>query len=132
MARPLLACFLAASAAIGSLLSGVRWLEFLLPGGLPLGNLLAVVALVAPAGAAVVLSAPASGARTFAWVAAGLAAAWLPASAILAGNLALNFRGEGWDAWLAMSAAIALATLVALASAAAQHVLPRLRGRGGD
>jgi hypothetical protein len=103
-----------AAIALLSLVFGASYLETMLPGGLPVGNALTAIGLCAAAGAAIGLSAP----RTAVWrlsVASLIgAAAWLPVSVALAGNLNLNFRGGHGDAWLALSIAIAVMVLSAL------------------
>ncbi len=114
--RPLMvACLLAlAAAALAAVLSGGDYLERLLPGGLPLGNALVALGLVAAASAAWVLAPR----RT--WVAAAsgivllLAAAWLPVSIALAGNLALNFSDDRGSTWWVFSLGLLLAILGSL------------------
>jgi hypothetical protein len=118
-----------AAFAATSLVLGASYLGATLPGGLPLGNLLTAAGLISLAFAAVVLSAPATGARTFATLATTLTAIWLPASVILAGNLALNFQGSAGSIWAAMSAVTLLVALVALVWATGQRLLRRLRRR---
>ncbi|GAA4861028.1 hypothetical protein GCM10023332_11330 [Luteimonas vadosa] len=97
-----------------SLVSGAPYLEAMLPGGLPLGNALAAVALCAIAGAAFSLSARGTMLRAVSGVSLLLTATWLPLSAGLAGNLALNFgngRGSAWVGWTLLVAALAVGTL---------------------
>lgn len=99
--------------------------ELNLPGGLPLGNLLVALALAAWPAAARLLSPPRSAARRFAGFALVLAMAWLPVSAALAGNLALNFSGDRGTAWLAFTLVVAFAAVVSLA----WSVVKRLKTR---
>lgn len=95
--------------------------EHELPGGLPLGNLLVALATAAWPAAAWLLATPGSAARRFAGFALVLALAWLPASAALAGNLALNFAGERGTAWMAFSLAVFCAAVVSVAWSVFQH-----------
>jgi hypothetical protein len=118
-----------ACASIGSLVAGAGYVEWTLPGGVPVGNVLAALGLCAPAGAAWMVSPPASWARRFASIALGAAIAWLPVSVVLAGNLALNFSGGRGTLWLAMSAGVGLVVLVALAWAAVACVVAFIRRR---
>ncbi len=97
-----------ALAALVVLFSGAGWLESTLPGGLPAGNVLAALALCAPAAAAALIARYGSLARRLAVAALVLALAWMPASLLLAGNPELNFGGRRGGAWLALSLALAV------------------------
>lgn len=101
--------------AIYSLVSGAPYLETPLPGGLPIGNVIAAVAFIAPAGAALALSRPGTWLRRFAATSFLVALAWLPMSIVLAGNLELNFNGSGGFIWMNFTLAIALAAFGVLA-----------------
>lgn len=127
MGAPVL--LLAAASAMLALLGGAGWLDAVLPGGLPLGNVLAWLVPVGIAGAAVVLAKPASCARRFATVALAGAVAWLPVSVALAGNLTLNFEGWRGTAWLGFSLVVAACASAALLWATAAVALARLRGK---
>ena len=116
-----------AAFAVLSLVSGAAYLETRLPGGLPFGNALTAIGLCAMAGAAVSLS-PRRTARRVVSVASLMgAAAWLPVSIAMAGNLTLNFHGGRGDSWLAFSAAVAAAVLCALGWALVASVIARYR-----
>ena len=111
----IVALLLAAAAfAVLSLVSGASYLGVVLPGGLPLGNLLAAVPLCAIAGAAVRLSPASTAARYASLVSLAASVAWLPVSIALAGNLALNFSGSRGSAWLAFSIAVAVVAVCVL------------------
>ena len=112
-------------ASMVALVSGGAFLELALPGGLPIGNALAAVALCAPAAAAVALSRPATVLRLFSLASLSVACAWLPVSIGLAGNLALNFSGARGQAWIWMSVAAISCALVALAWALADRFFDR-------
>jgi hypothetical protein len=101
--------------SVASLVSGAGYLETVLPGGLPAGNAIAALGLVSGAGVPVLLSVTTSVLRTVAVVVLGTAAAWLPVSIALAGNLALNFDGWRGSTWLAFSLVVHLAVLCTLA-----------------
>lgn len=103
--------------------------EARLPGGLPLGTLLAAVALVA--GAAVPLAASRPG-TVLRWVGAaglGAAAAWLPLGIVLSGNAALNFVDDAADSALFWTLTRWLAGLI-LATMGWAGVTAALRRRG--
>lgn len=106
--------------------AGLPWVEGSAVGTLPNGNLLAAIALLAWPAAACLIAPADSGARRFALVALALALAWLPVSAMLAGNLALNFSGQRGSLWLGFTAFVMLLGLAALLAS----MLQRLR-RGG-
>ena len=133
MTRPALVAALLlaiAAACILSLVFGAYYLEIPLPGGLPIGNALCAIGPCAAAGSAVVLS-PRRTARRLVSVASLLgAAAWLPVSIALAGNLALNFQDGRGEVWLAFSAAVAALVFFALGWALVAALLAR-RGRAG-
>lgn len=124
VALPLLAL---AGLSIGVLASGTDLAERLLPGGLPLGNLLMATALGALSGAAWALSPRGSARRWFAGVSLSASLLWLPASALLAGNLALNLSGARGTIWLVGSVVVLLAALAALFWALAGCVFDRRR-----
>ena len=119
-----------AAACILSLVSGASYLEIPLPGGLPIGNALCAIGLCAAAGSAVMLS-PRGTARRFVSVISLLAAAaWLPVSIALAGNLALNFHAGRGDVWLAFSAVVAALVFFALGWVLVAALLARRRRAG--
>ncbi|WP_149193984.1 hypothetical protein [Luteimonas suaedae] len=105
--------------SIGTLVSGTSYSEWLLPGGLPLGNALAAAGLCFLAGAAFLLSPPSSIRRRVCRAALVSAILWLPVSIALAGNLELNFSGSRGTAWLVASSVTAIAVLSSLLWAAA-------------
>jgi hypothetical protein len=123
--RPRFALFLfvVAGCCIGTLAVGAASTEWLLPGGLPLGNLLAATGLCALAGAALASCPPGSIRRRVAWLALCGSALWLPASVALAGNLALDFSGARGTLWWMATAALALAALLCLAWSVAAFLL---------
>ena len=116
-----------AAFALLSLVSGAPYLETMLPGGLPIGNALTAIGLCAAAGSAVGLSARRTALRLVSVASLVGAAAWLPASIVIAGNLTLNFDGDRGVAWLALSLAIVAAVLGTLAWALVASFLARQR-----
>lgn len=90
----------------------------------------AAVGLCAAAGAAVVLSARGTALRavSLAWLIA--AAAWLPISISLAGNLALNFGGGRGFAWIVFTLAVVAGVLGSLAWALVSALLAMRRRAG--
>jgi hypothetical protein len=101
--------------ALAALVSGRDWLTHDLPGGLPLGNLLAASILCAPALVGWLAARPRTRQRLWATMTLVAALAWLPVSMLLAGNVALNFSGERGAAWLGFSAVVVIAVGVSLA-----------------
>lgn len=118
---------LLAGLSAGALLAGPDLAEQRLPGGLPLGNVLMAIALCGFSGGALLLSPSGSARRRFAAVALAASALWLPASALLAGNLALNLSGARGTVWLAGSVVVIVAALAALGWALAGCAAGRFR-----
>ena len=116
--------------AVLSLMSGASYLETSLPGGLPFGNALAALCLCAIAGASVTLSARGTALRSMSLVSLTAAAAWLPASIALAGNLALNFGGGRGLAWSVLSLGIGSLVLLSLVWALAATAVASLKLAG--
>lgn len=127
MKRLALPLLVLAGLCIGALVSGSGLAERSLPGGLPLGNLLMATALGALSGAAWVLTPPASARRWFASVSLASSLLWLPASALLAGNLTLNLSGARGTVWLAGSVVVIVAALASLGCALAGCAAGRFR-----
>jgi len=117
-----------AAVALAALLSGADWLAATLPGALPVGNVVAAIALCAPAGAAFALGRRGSLQRRVARVVLAASLAWLPLSLLLAGNPQLNFGGTRGTAWLLLTLSLAACVAVAMAWALASALL-RLRRR---
>lgn len=99
-----------------------------LPGGLPVGNLLASITFAAWPAAAVLIARTGSLARRFAIAALALALGWLPASLLLAGNLALNFEGTRGTLWMALTVLTLAAGAAALACSAIHRLTAYWRG----
>jgi hypothetical protein len=115
MPKPIVLLLLAiAGFSIGGLVFGASYSEWMLPGGLPFGNLLAATGLCSLAGLAFSLAPPASMRRRVSRLALFAAILWLPLSIVLAGNLALNFSGVRGTIWFALSSATAITAFGAL------------------
>ncbi len=115
MKAMIVAMLLAVAAfAVLCLVSGSAWLEVMLPGGLPLGNVLSALGPCAIAGAGLALSAPRTVLRAVSVAVLVAAVAWLPVSVALAGNLALNFDGWRGTVWFVYSAVVVVAALCVL------------------
>jgi hypothetical protein len=106
-----LVLFAIAAIFIGVLISGARYSEWVLPGGLPLGNALAAICLCSLPGSAFYLSPVGSVRRRISQVVFSVTLFWLPISLVLAGNLQLNFSGYRGTAWLVISLVTALASV---------------------
>lgn len=116
-------------AALGMLASGSSWLEALLPGGLPLGNLVAAAGLLCFAAVPRALQPSLPRLRRAAAAALALAVAWLPVSIALAGNLSLDFGGWRGTAWLWFTLAVHAAVFVVSGWAVLDLVIDRVRAR---
>ena len=121
-----------AAFSIGSLVSGAAYVEWRLPGGLPLGNILAAAALLGLAGAACLLAPSGSRRRSASRLALMAALLWLPLSIALAGNLALNFSGTRGDVWMLSSLALFAAVLACLICAVAGRLWDAGKRPNGD
>lgn len=117
-----------ATFAIFPLVVGAPYLESRLPGGLPLGNVLAALGPCAMAGAAVVLSVRGTVLRAASLASLVGAVLWLPGSVALAGNPELNFGGERGSVWLALTIGVAAGSASTLLWALAASVPARIRG----
>jgi hypothetical protein len=106
-----LALFALAVFSLASLIFGASYLEFSLPGGLPVGNALAAIWLACVAALSVLLSPADTTLRGAALASLAVAASWLPLSIALAGNLALNFAGGRGSFWLGFTLAVTLVVL---------------------
>jgi hypothetical protein len=119
-----------ALASFAALFSGGAFLEAALPGGLPVGNALVVIALCSLACAAIAISRPGTLVRYVSVASLVAAAAWLPVSIGLAGNLNLNFSDSWWDVWVALSLSTVALVFVAIAWATIDHLIGRHSQRG--
>lgn len=105
---------LVAVLAAAFLVSGSDCLDFLLPGGLPIGNAVAAAIPCGIAGTAALLAPRGTGSRTVAVIALAASIAWLPLSIALSGNLSLNFSGLRGVVWAWFPAAVFVLALAAV------------------
>lgn len=131
MPRTIAIALLAIAAfAVFSLATGATYLEAVLPGGLPFGNALTALGLCAAAGTALGLSARGTVRRAVSLIALTAAAAWLPVSVALAGNLALNFSNGRGFTWMVLCFAVVGIVLGALIWTLAMTLLAVRRRTG--
>jgi hypothetical protein len=116
--------------SIFSLARGAEYLETPLPGGLPIGNALTALGLCAVAGMAVALSVRGTALRIMSFASHFAAAAWLPVSVALAGNLTLNFGGGRGLIWLVLSLVVVAGAFCALLWALVARALAKRRSAG--
>lgn len=93
-------------------------LEARLPGGLPFGNLLTVVALLGAGLTGAFYSRRGALLRLLSLVTAMMALGWVPVTVATSGNLAANFAGDDaaftlWFRYTVAAGLLALATLLA-------------------
>ena len=112
-----------------SLVKGAAYLVWLLPGGLPFGNVLTATGLTSAAVVALVLGKPESVLRWIAIVSIVLSVLWLPMSVGLAGNLSLNFDGTNGSAWRYYTLVTFVFVLMSMLLAIAQSLMDRMLGR---
>ena len=112
-----------------SLVKGAAYLVWLLPGGLPFGNVLTATGLTSAAVVALVLSKPDSVLRWIAIASIVLSVLWLPMSVRLAGNLSLNFDGTNGSAWRYYTLVTFVFVLTSMLLAIAQSLMDRMLGR---
>lgn len=98
----------------------------MLPGGLPIGNVVAAAMPCGIAGAAALLAPRGTRSRTVAVIALAASFAWLPLSIALSGNLSLNFSGQRGVVWAWFSVAVFVLAL----SAALMACVANFRARG--
>lgn len=105
--------------AAASLFGGADFIAIVLPGGLPLGNVLAALFFCGLSGAALLIAPRGAWARRIAAAATAASVAWLPLSIALAGNAQLNFSGQRGLVWAWFTAGLLVVALCALLLAAA-------------
>ncbi|MGB0513294.1 MAG: hypothetical protein ACPGJE_00480 [Wenzhouxiangellaceae bacterium] len=104
---------LVTAACVVPLIFGVEEiLLFELAGGLPLGTLLAAVALMAASLIPIVLSRPGSVTRGIAVLASAASVLWLPIGIWLSGNAALNFSNDAVDSSIFWRYTIGMVALI--------------------
>ena len=112
----------ALAAALLLVFGPTPWVEAPLPGGLPVGNALTVIALVNASMAGWVYGESGTVLRLLSTAALLVTACWMPVSVAISGNLNNNFAGNDtafmlWFRFTAVAALLAVATLVATLAA---------------
>lgn len=123
----ILALLIVAGGSGLALVSGHSLVEARLPGGLPVGNVLAAIFLCSVAAASRGLSQSGSLLRFTASTSLAAAVAWLPVSIALAGNLELNFTGTRGDLWIGMTLVTLVAAFGSLVAGGVQYLVRRRR-----
>lgn len=105
------ALLLLAALSIYALLSGADYLSSLLPGGLPLGNVLAAAVFLGLSGAAYLLAKQRKVLGRIAAIVLAASILWLPVSVALARNASLNFAGWNGTLWFLFTIGLLFAAI---------------------
>ena len=117
-----IALLLLAAFSIYAILSGADYLNTLLPGGLPLGNVLAATVFLGISGAAYLLAKQRKALGRIAATVLAASILWLPVSIALARNASLNFAGWNGTLWFLFTVGLFFAALGVLLFAAGTAV----------
>ncbi len=118
---------------VGLIVLPAPWLEARVPGGIPVGNLLAAAALFGAGLVGFFYSKPGSLLRLFSAGTSLLGLAWLPMSAAFSGNLTNTFSNNDvgfmlWFRYTAITAVLGLVTMIATLAIAIRDYRNRLYG----
>lgn len=102
---------LIAAVSIYAILSGADYLSTLLPGGLPLGNVLAATVFLGLSGAAYLLAKQRKVLGRIAAIVLAASILWLPVSIALARNASLNFAGWNGTLWFLFTVGLLFAAI---------------------
>ncbi|MFM6987970.1 MAG: hypothetical protein ACKOXG_04795 [Arenimonas sp.] len=105
------ALLLLAAFSMYTILSGSDYLNALLPGGLPLGNVLAAAVFLGVSGAAYLLAKQRKVLGRIAAIVLAASILWLPVSIALARNASLNFAGWNGTLWFLFTVGLLLAAI---------------------
>ena len=105
------ALLLLAALSIYAILSGADYLNVILPGGLPLGNVLAAVVFLGISGAAYLLAKQRKVLGRIAAIVLAASILWLPVSVALARNASLNFAGWNGTLWFLFTIGLLFAAI---------------------
>lgn len=105
------ALLLLAAFSIYAILSGADYLSALLPGGLPLGNVLAAAIFLGISGAAYLLAKQRKLLGGIAAIVLAGSILWLPVSIALARNASLNFSGWNGTLWFLFTVGLLFAAI---------------------
>lgn len=116
------ALLLVAASSLFAILSGADYLSAMLPGGLPVGNVLAALVFLGMSGAGYVLAKERKVLGRIAAIVLAGAVLWLPVSIALARNASLNFAGWNGTLWFLFTVGLFFAALGVLLFAAGTAV----------
>src|SRR5574343_1969402 len=115
------ALLLVAASSLFAILSGADYLSAMLPGGLPVGNVLAALVFLGMSGAGYVLAKERKVLGRIAAIVLAGSVLWLPVSIALARNASLNFAGWNGTLWFLFTVGLffaAIGTLLVAVGAA--------------
>ncbi|WP_374425051.1 hypothetical protein [Chromobacterium sp.] len=113
---------LVAASSLFAILSGADYLSAMLPGGLPLGNVLAALVFLGMSGAGYLLAKERRVLGRIAAIVLAGSVLWLPVSVALARNASLNFAGWNGTLWFLFTVGLFFAALGVLLFAAGTAV----------
>ena len=116
------ALLLLAAFSIYAILSGADYLSAMLPGGLPLGNVLAAAVFLGLSGAAYLLAKQRKVLGRIAAIVLAASTLWLPVSIALARNASLNFAGWNGTLWFLFTIGLFFAAIGTLMVAVAVNL----------
>ena len=116
------ALLLVAASSLFAILSGADYLSVMLPGGLPLGNVLAALVFLGMSGAGYLLAKERKVLGRIAAIVLAASVLWLPVSIALARNASLNFAGWNGTLWFLFTVGLFFAALGVLLFAAGTAV----------
>ncbi len=116
------ALLLVAASSLFAILSGADYLSVMLPGGLPLGNVLAALVFLGMSGAGYLLAKERRVLGRIAAIVLAGSVLWLPVSVALARNASLNFAGWNGTLWFLFTVGLFFAALGVLLFAAGTAV----------
>ena len=116
------ALLLVAASSLFAILSGADYLNAMLPGFLPLGNVLAALVFLGMSGAAYLLAKERKVLGRIAAIVLAGSVLWLPVSIALARNASLNFAGWNGTLWFLFTVGLFFAALGVLLFAAGAAV----------
>ncbi len=105
------ALLLIAAFSTYAILSGADYLTVMLPGGLPLGNVLAAAVFLGISGAAYLLAKQRKVLGCIAAIVLAASILWLPVSIALARNASLNFAGWNGTLWFLFTVGLLFAAI---------------------
>ena len=116
------ALLLVAASSLFAILSGADYLSAMLPGGLPVGNVLAALVFLGMSGAGYLLAKERKVLGRIAAIVLAASVLWLPVSIALARNPSLNFAGWNGTLWFLFTVGLFFAALGVLLFAAGAAV----------